>query len=109
MAYRTLHDVDLKGKRVLMRVDFNVPTEKETGDIVDAQRIEAALPSIRLALERGASKVVLLSHLGRPKGKSDDKTLSLHTSIFSFLQLAVNVVGNVGVSGAGRVDWRHLF
>jgi len=60
--------LDLKGKRVLMRVDFNVPQDKATGAITNKQRIVAALPTIRAALERGAS-VVLMSHLGRPDGK----------------------------------------
>ncbi len=68
MPKLTLSDLDLAGRRVLMRVDFNVPQDKTTGAITNTQRIEAALPSIRYVLERGAS-VVLMSHLGRPDGK----------------------------------------
>lgn len=64
----SIEDIDLEDKRVLMRVDFNVPLDKATGVITNTQRIEAALPTIRYALEHGAQSVVLMSHLGRPKG-----------------------------------------
>ena len=67
-AYQTIRDIDVAGKRVLMRVDFNVPQDKVTGAITNPQRILAALPTIKYALEHGAS-VVLMSHLGRPDGK----------------------------------------
>jgi phosphoglycerate kinase len=67
----TLSDLPLKDQRVLMRVDFNVPL-KDDGSIADDSRITAALPSIRYCLDHGAS-VVLMSHLGRPKGKKDPK------------------------------------
>jgi len=66
--FKTIRDLDLAGKRVLMRVDFNVPQDKTTGAITNTQRIAAALPSIKYALEKGAS-VVLMSHLGRPDGQ----------------------------------------
>ena len=67
-AYKTIRDLDVAGKRVLMRVDFNVPQDKVTGAITNPQRIVAALPTIRYAMEHGAA-VVLMSHLGRPDGK----------------------------------------
>jgi len=67
MKKKTIRDVSLSGKRVLMRVDFNVPLKKQTGEITNTQRIEAALPTIQYALDQGAS-VVLMSHLGRPDG-----------------------------------------
>jgi phosphoglycerate kinase len=70
--FKTIRDLDLSGKRVFMRVDFNVPQDKKTGAITNTQRIEAALPTIKYALEKGAS-LVLASHLGRPDGKVIEK------------------------------------
>jgi phosphoglycerate kinase len=66
--FKSIRDLDLAGKRVLMRVDFNVPQDKQTGAITNTARIAAALPSIQFALEKGAA-VVLMSHLGRPDGQ----------------------------------------
>ncbi|MBL9208832.1 MAG: phosphoglycerate kinase [Opitutaceae bacterium] len=66
--FKTIRNLSLSGKRVLMRVDFNVPQDKATGAITNNQRIAAALPTIKFALEKGAS-VVLMSHLGRPDGQ----------------------------------------
>ena len=66
--FKTIRDLQLAGKRVLMRVDFNVPQDKSTGAITNNQRIAAALPTIQYALEKGAS-IVLMSHLGRPDGQ----------------------------------------
>lgn len=74
MNKKTLRDVSLSGKRVVMRVDFNVPIKE--GKISDDTRIQGALPSIKYVLEQGAS-LVLLSHLGRPKGKGFEADFSL--------------------------------
>ncbi len=68
---KSIKDVNLQGKRVIMRVDFNVPMDKSTGEITNPQRIQAALPTIEYILAEGAS-VVLMSHLGRPNGQHVD-------------------------------------
>ncbi|HPX93203.1 MAG TPA: triose-phosphate isomerase [Bacillota bacterium] len=71
---KTIDDVDVKGKRVLLRAEFNVPLDPETGKITDDRRIRAAIPTIRSLVERGA-RLIIVSHLGRPKGF--DPALSL--------------------------------
>src|SRR5215472_17285325 len=71
MSYLSIRDLDLKGKRVFIRVDFNVPLQKNDQgemEITSDKRIKASLPTIQYALEHGAG-VILASHLGRPKGK----------------------------------------
>ncbi len=68
MSFKSIRDLKLAGRRVLIRVDFNVPQDKASGAITNNQRIFAAIPTIRYALDQGAS-VVLMSHLGRPDGQ----------------------------------------
>ncbi|MGL6293405.1 phosphoglycerate kinase [Eubacterium aggregans] len=68
---KTVKDIDLKGKKVLMRADFNVPFN-EAMEITDDTRIQAALPTIKYILDQGAS-LILMSHLGRPKNEPDPK------------------------------------
>ena len=65
---KTVQDVDVKGKKVLLRCDFNVPQDKETGAITSDKRIVAALPTIKYLLDNGAA-VIACSHLGKPKGE----------------------------------------
>ena len=75
MAKKSIADVDCLGKTVLMRVDFNVPQD-DSGAITDDRRIRMALPSIQSVIQRGG-KLVLMSHLGRPKGKGPEPEFSL--------------------------------
>ena len=77
MAKLTVRDLDVKGKRVFMRVDYNVPLEEKDGKMVitDTTRIVETLPTLNLLIEKGA-KIVLAAHLGRPKGKRE-ATMSL--------------------------------
>ena len=72
MAKLSLRDLAVAGKRVFVRVDFNVPQDKKTGEITNPARIAAALPTIQFILEKGGS-VVLASHLGRPDGQVVEK------------------------------------
>lgn len=96
MNKKTVRDVDLKGKRVLMRADFNVPLSGTT--ITDDTRILAALPTIRYILEEGAA-LILMSHLGRPKGVTPSLSLQPVADRLSQLldipvKMAPDVVGD---------------
>jgi phosphoglycerate kinase len=75
MAKKTIDDVAVAGKTVLMRVDFNVPLD-DRGVITDDRRVRMALPSIHSVIDRGG-KLILMSHLGRPKGEGNDSKYSL--------------------------------
>ena len=100
MAKLSIRDVDLTGKRVLIRVDFNVPLSKDTGEgvtILDDTRIRETVPTIEYALRRKA-KVILCSHLGRPKGKINAE-MSLRPVVDRLRELLDGVLGqdeNVG-------------
>jgi len=95
----TLRDVPLAGKRVVMRVDFNVPMAKDgSGKITDDTRIVAALPSIKYVLEQGGS-LVLMSHLGRPKGKGYEAEFSLKPVAEELSRKLGQEVGQVAQAG----------
>jgi phosphoglycerate kinase len=83
MAKKTVADIEVKGKRVLMRVDFNVPLEG--GNITDDRRITQALPTIKSVIDRGG-RLILMSHLGRPKGGPEPK-YSLKPAVDRLAQL----------------------
>ena len=98
MNKRSIRDLDLKGKRLFIRVDFNVPLN-EQGQITNDARIQASLPTIQYALSQGA-RVILASHLGRPKGKVNPKMSlkpvaeALSKLIKSPVLMAPDCVGN---------------
>ena len=74
MALKYIDQAEIKGKRVLARFDFNVPLDKEDrSKITDTSRVDLALPTIKYLIDQGASKITLMSHLGRPKGKKDSQ------------------------------------
>ena len=96
---KTVKDIDVKGKKVLLRCDFNVPQDKTTGAITDDKRIVAALPTIRYLLEQGAA-VIACYHLGKPKGEWKDslslKVVAEHLSklLGSEVIFAADIIGD---------------
>ena len=98
MAKKTIADVDVKGKKVLMRVDFNVPLKD--GQITDDRRVRMALPSIKSVLDRGGA-VILMSHLGRPKGEGAEPEFSLHPVALKLREL-LNVEVDFASDSAGE-------
>src|ERR1700728_1534079 len=87
MAKLTVRDLDVRGKRVFVRVDYNVPLEEKDGHMVitDTTRIVETLPTLKLLIEKGA-KIILAAHLGRPKGKRE-ATMSLRPVAFKLHEL----------------------
>lgn len=106
MAKKTISDIDPQGKVVLMRVDFNVPQDDQ-GNITDDRRIRMALPSIESVLDRGG-KLVLMSHLGRPKGTGPEPEFSLHGAAQRLAELLGKPVtfasDTVGEDAAAKVS-----
>lgn len=106
MALKTLDTLDVEGKRVLVRVDFNVPLAD--GEVTDDSRIQAALPTIRYLLDHGAA-VILASHLGRPKGQVNPKYSlkpvagRLESLLGSPVRMADDVVGDSARELAGNL------
>lgn len=104
MNKQTIRDVDLAGKRVLVRVDFNVPLEN--GQITDDTRIRAAVPTLKAILEQKPKAVILMSHLGRPKGGPDPKyslapvASALTEQLGVEVRFASDTVGDAATSAA---------
>jgi phosphoglycerate kinase len=100
MAKLSVRDLDIRGRRVLVRVDFNVPVEEVDGRIriTDDTRIQESLPTIRLLQEKGA-KVILLAHFGRPKGQPNPKyslrpvAEHLRTLLGGWVEFSPEVIG----------------
>ncbi len=107
MAKKTIADVDVAGKKVLMRVDFNVPLDN--GKVTDDRRVRMAVPTIQDVLDRGGS-VILMSHLGRPKGEPDPKfTLkpaadALAKLIDASVELAADTAGDDASAKAAALE-----
>src|ERR1700730_6293035 len=94
MDKKTIRDIDVTGKRVLVRVDFNVPLDDQQ-HITDDTRIVAALPTIKYLLDHGAA-VILMSHLGRPKGQpvAAMRMAPIATRLSELLQLPVETTAD---------------
>ncbi|EAQ78223.1 phosphoglycerate kinase [Blastopirellula marina] len=108
MAKKSIADVDVAGKTVLMRVDFNVPLD-DAGKVTDARRVEMALPSIKSVIDRGG-RVILMSHLGRPEPGADNSKYSLKPAAEALAGLlskpvafATDTVGSDAVAKAGAL------
>lgn len=105
----TLNDLDAGGKRVLVRVDFNVPLDKKTGEISDDKRIRESLPTIKFLVERNA-KVILCSHLGRPDGRiinslrMDKVADKLHQLLNKKIKKLNDCVGSYVAEEAGNLN-----
>jgi phosphoglycerate kinase len=109
MQLKSIQDAELKGKKVLARFDFNVPlTKTEPRTITDASRIDLALPTIRLMLDKGASKIILMSHLGRPDGKVNPKYSLEPVATYLAEQLGVDVVLTQGPVDVGVKEFLQL-
>jgi phosphoglycerate kinase len=95
MQIKSVRDAELQGKRVLVRVDFNVPLQN--GAVVDDTRIKAALPTINVIKEKGAAKILLLTHLGRPEGKvvEELRTAPIATKLAELGVTGVEVLENI--------------
>ena len=103
--FRTLDDVDVKGKRVLLRVDLNVPMEN--GRVTDATRLERVAPTITEISDKGG-KVVLLAHFGRPKGRDPKESLkpvaeALSKVIKKPVGFADECIGDVAANAVGAM------
>src|SRR6185295_3149614 len=106
MTKKTIADVDVRARAVLMRVDFNVPCD-EKQNITDDLRIRMAIPTIKSVLDRGG-RVILMSHLGRPEGKGVEPEFSLKPTAVRLAELLGRAVefatDTVGRDASARVQ-----
>lgn len=104
MAKLTVNDIDVRDKRVLMRVDYNVPMEEKDGQMVinDATRIKETLPTLRLLVKNGA-KIILMAHLGRPDGKKEP-SMSLRPAAGKLAELLGAPVAFLDETTGSRVE-----
>jgi len=106
VSFRRLEDLDVRGKRVLVREDLNVPMAD--GRVLDYGRIDAALPTLRMLRDRGA-RTIVLSHLGRPDGKPDARfslrpvAQALSDRLDTAVRFAEDCVGEPAADAAGRL------
>lgn len=101
---KSIKDVDVKGKRVLLRCDFNVPRNKETGEISSDKRIVASLPTIKYLLENGA-KVIACSHMGKPKGefKNELSLAPVAKRLSEYLKMPVKFATDVAGEESAKI------
>jgi phosphoglycerate kinase len=109
MHLKNLKDADLKGKKVVVRFDFNVPLSKtEPATITDSSRIDQALPTIELLLEKGVSKIVMISHLGRPDGNPNPKYSLEPVATYLAEKLGIDVILSESAVDNGVKNLLHL-
>jgi phosphoglycerate kinase len=109
MQLKSIQDADLKGKKVLVRFDFNAPlTKTEPRKITDTSRIDQAIPTIRLMLEKGASKIVMISHLGRPDGQVNPKYSLEPVAEYLATKLGTDVILSESAIDNGVKNLLHL-
>lgn len=109
MQVKSIEQAELKGKRVLARFDFNVPLSKtEPRQITDSSRIDLALPTIKLMLEKGASKIILMSHLGRPDGQINSKFSLEPVATYLAEKLGVDVIMTESAIDSGVKEFLAL-
>jgi phosphoglycerate kinase len=109
MQIKYIQDADLKGKKVLVRFDFNVPLSKtEPRTITDSSRIDQAIPTIRLMLEKGASKIIMISHLGRPDGEVNPKYSLEPVAVYLASKLGTDVILSESAIENGVKNLLHL-